>query len=90
MNVSPHQDPSYIPSKNDESDDDEEEEVLKVFMEQMDQLLHLRPTCGAVVVSKKKKMSAQGSQMCVTLKCKNGQKHASQQKPIIYLLLAFT
>ena len=45
-------------------------------MEQMDELLHLRPTCGAVIVSKKK-MSAQGSQMCVTLKCKNGQKHAS-------------
>lgn len=43
-------------------------------MEQMDELLHLRPTCGAVVVSKKE-MSAQGSQMCVTLQCKNGQKH---------------
>ena len=37
----------------------------------MDELLHLRPTCGAVVVSKKE-MSAQGSQMCVTLNVKTG------------------
>ena len=28
LNVSPHEDPSYIPSNNYESDDDEEEEVL--------------------------------------------------------------
>ena len=66
-NVSPHKDPSYIPSKSEESDEDEEEEVsmavpskLKpqtpqndfkflVFMEQLDELLHRCPTCGAVV-----------------------------------------
>ena len=43
----------------------------------MDELLPLCPTCGAVVVSKKE-ISAQGSQMCVTLKCKNGQKHLEE------------
>ena len=43
----------------------------------MDELLHLCPTCGAVVVSKKE-MSAQGGQICVTLKCKNGHKHLEE------------
>ena len=80
-NVSPHKDPSYIPSKSEESDEHEEEEVsmavpskLKpqtpqhdtkflVFMEQLDDLLHRCPTCGAVV-SKKRNVH---SGLCVTL-----------------------
>ena len=98
-NVSPHKDPSYIPSKSEENDDDEEEEVsmavpskLKpqtpqndskflVFMEQLDKLLHRRPTCGAVV--SKRGTSTRRSRLCVTLKCKNGHIKIWKSQPIL-------
>ena len=98
-NVSPHKDPSYIPSKSEESDEDEEEEVsmavpskLKpqtpqndskflVFMEQLDELLHRCPTCGAVV--SKRETSTRGSQLCVTLKCKNGHIKFWKSQPML-------
>ena len=98
-NVSPHKDPSYIPSKSEESDDHEEEEVsmavpskLKpqtpqndskflVFMEQLDELLHRCPTCGAVV--SKRETSTRGSQLCVILKCKNGHIKIWKSQPML-------
>ena len=86
--TSPQKDPSYIPSKSEESDDAEEEESLKIdtksrqiknpqsdfkFVVFMQQLDELLQRCPACgAVVRKKETATQGSQLCVTLKCVNG------------------
>ena len=97
-NLSPQKDPSYIPSKSDESDDDEEDVSMAVpskltpqtpqndnkflvLMEQLDDLLHPCPTCGAVV--SKRQTSTRGSQLCTTLKCKDGHVKIWRSQPML-------
>ena len=52
-----------------------------VFMEQLDEPLHRRPTCGAVVI--KRGTSTRGSQLRVTLKFKNGHIKIWKSQPML-------
>ena len=87
-NVSPHKDPSYIPSKVSvavssklKPQTPQNDSKFLVFMEQLDELLHRCSTCGAVV--SKRETSTWGSQLCVTLKCKNGHTNIWKSQPIL-------
>ena len=97
--TSPQKDPSYIPSKSEESDDAEEEEILKIdtksrqiktpqsdfkFVVFMQQLDELLQRCPACgAVVRKKETATQGSQLCVTLKCVNGHVKNWKSQPML-------